>query len=450
MMASSAAVSEISQPPTQKISALSQARLSSAPLSARLNAPETNERVDPEVTFADPDSEPQTQNDRAPHEKAGSLKQLDPSLSKSFLLNATKATGSPRIVVGRYSTSQGLQVGYEAETGKRILFRSRFLPGGGGSVQILHLDSESGKIVHLVGKSKAVDASGNPVRDISVGGIDMRAFKETSRSNSAEHKEKEAQLKKFVGSDAGQALLDAVPALYATLESIEEDPAAAKLMEPFGAIAMALQLSAKEFRGFKHADKILDAATNKKLRDACAPTDICVFRGKRFMVHREGLFDALSGHRGIVGKKKSLNNDFLDSPSGLGVVLRPSSQALLQQLTQSDSAAAGFRRKDGNGSCDTINNANFGLCGFMDVFGLGGINPGQVWTRQCFGHDYCDCAYGVLACLISTPEGCGAAQNVQCFSLWDGVMSWVEAIWDCFWSWFNDDDDVEDAFYSGN
>ena len=95
-----------------------------------------------------------------------------------------------------------------------------------------------------------------------------------------------------------------MPALYAGLEGLEPTPEVADLLAPFGAIAMALQVGTKQFRGFKHADKIVGNARAKAMSDACSGVDDCVLRGKRFLVHRSGLFDVLSKHKGASADKR--------------------------------------------------------------------------------------------------------------------------------------------------
>ena len=67
---------------------------------------------------------------------------------------------------------------------------------------------------------------------------------------------------------------------------------------------MALQVGTKQFRGFKHADKIVGNARAKAISDACSGVDDCVLRGKRFLVHRSGLFDVLSKHKGASADKR--------------------------------------------------------------------------------------------------------------------------------------------------
>lgn len=348
--------------------------------------------------------------------------------SKTFALVTAKSGSLPRLVVRHYNKEQGLLAGYESETGKRILFRAVFLPFGGMSMQVLHRDTATGEFVHLVEKSKTLDDAGQPVRDISVGGIDMRAFQKSSRNKDKDHADKELKLKTFVEGDTGQAYLDAVPALYAALDLIEQDPETARLIEPIGASAMALQLNAKHFRGFKHADKILGAAKAKELRDNCGNESDCVLRGKRFHIHKFGLFDALSKDFKNSVRKENPSPTIEGGLYGLSASARHSS---FLQLTKSATGAAVLGQAR-NSSCppppDEALATCFGVCGGPNCATLGNIS-----TPQCFGHDFCACKYGHTACALSTPENCGAEELIECFTLLEAALSWVGGLWDAFW-----------------
>ena len=180
----------------------------------------------------------------------------DASLSPAFLLEpkSVKEVGNPYLIVGHYSLSQGLLAAYQAETGKRILFTAKFRLGGSMSSQILHLDPYTGKIVPIIERSRQRNAFGQPVEDIEIAGVDLRAFMKDGGRNRDGKSEKAQQLKQFLKGDTGQALLDGVAALYAALEDVAPEPGSARLLAPFGAISMVLQLGGKEYRGLKNAD----------------------------------------------------------------------------------------------------------------------------------------------------------------------------------------------------
>ena len=390
-----------------------------------------------EFVHAVPASNPQNQTQI---EAVENENLLDPSLSSAYLLKSANEVGNPHVIVGRYDVAKGLLAAYQSETGKRILFRSRFLPSGRMTAQILHLDPTTGKITHFVGKSKNLDENGQPVNDVEVAGIDMRAFIKSISSKGNGHAEKEQHLKKFAASDAGQALLDGVPALYAALDGLEQAPEVARLIEPFGAVSMALQLTTKQFRGFKNADKILGAAKAKKLSDACGGIADCVFRGKRFMVFRSGLFDALSKHKGASTNKGAHTGQTSAQPIGYGFPARQTSPELVRQLMQMPSVSGNqIWLKNGHGTCDDMIAATcFGLCG------PGCVTPGNVAAPKCYGHDYCVCAHGHLACAVTVPDECGSVQGVTCNNLVEGVGGWLGGLWDAFWNWIDSWFDEQD------
>ena len=248
---------------------------------------------------------------------------MPPAGSSTPDLEKAAVTGVPRLIVAKYNVTDGLVAVYESETGKRILFKARFKSDGGMMAKILHRDPTTGKLVPIVGRSKQQDASGKEVEDIAVAGVDLRALLKNGASKSDGQVEKEHQLKQFLATETGQTLLDAMPALYAGLEGLEPTPEVADLLAPFGAIAMALQVGTKQFRGFKHADKIIGNARAKAMSDACSGVDDCVLRGKYFMVHRSGLFDVLGKHKGATANKRAQVDPASVPSSGLRLFQRP-------------------------------------------------------------------------------------------------------------------------------
>ena len=219
---------------------------------------------------------------------------LDPTQWLPFLRESNVEIGKPKIFISRYNLNEGLFVGYQSESGKRILFRSQSFLGIGTSGQVLHFDPAQGKVVELVGRSKNTDEKGKRVRDVNVGGIDIRNAMTSIKEKSSKASEKEQQLKQFATSDAGIALLDGVVALYAALDGANDDASTAKLLAPFGSVVLMLQLTSKQYRGFVHADKVLDASKVAALKAACGNDKSCAMRGSNFIVHSAGLFDPLS------------------------------------------------------------------------------------------------------------------------------------------------------------
>ena len=380
---------------------------------------------------------------------------MPPAVSSTADGEKAAVTGEPRLIVAKYNATDGLVVVYESETGKRILFKARFRPDGGVMAKIMHRDPTTGKVVPIVGRSSQHDASGKGVEDIEVAGVDLRAFLKNSARKSDGHAEKEQQLKQFLATETGQTLLDAMPALYAGLEGLEPTPEVGDLLAPFGAIAMALQVGTKQFRGFKHADKIVGNARAQAMRDGCLGVDDCVLRGKHFIVHRSGLFDVLSKHTAGSTRKRAQADPVSVPSSGLRQFQRPVDIVeqiqqfrrptgiveLIQQLAQTQQASGNQdRRKNGDGHCSqaTRDLSYFGLCG------PGEFTPGSVATTECYGHDYCVCAYGHSSCVFDVPPDCGVEDSVWCYSLFEAAASYFEDLWTTFWSWFwaeSDDDD---------
>lgn len=104
-------------------------------------------------------------------------------------------------------------------------------------------------------------------------------------------------------------------------------------------------------------------------------------------------------------------------------------QILIGNVT---SNIAGVQRKDGNGTCDNPSGQYFGGCG------PGTATPGNIWTIECHGHDYCVCAYSHLDCMHGVPVNCGVTQNVQCYSFWQAAESWFNDIWDMIGDWWTE------------
>ncbi len=134
------------------------------------------------------------------------------------------------------------------------MFRARFRFGGGLATQIIHLEPASGKVIQLFGKSRRLDENGQPVRDIEIAGVDIRAFMKRGQPKTDEHAQKELQLNQFASSDTGRALIDGVPTLYALLETLDSEAELVRLIEPFGAVAMALQLTTSQYPSSRNAD----------------------------------------------------------------------------------------------------------------------------------------------------------------------------------------------------
>lgn len=185
---------------------------------------------------------------------------FDPKLGRSFLSDKKKERNNPQLVLGRYNKAHGLVAGYQSNKGKRIMFSAAFPKTGGVYAQIWHFDEEKQKLMPVLRKSNLARATGDKVRDLSVGGVDIANFMkgEIGKRKNDYQAQNLAKLVEFLDSDLGEALIEATPALYAKLDSLESaEPEIANLKVPFGAVALMLQLGTKRFRGFEHADKVL-------------------------------------------------------------------------------------------------------------------------------------------------------------------------------------------------
>jgi hypothetical protein len=356
-------------------------------------------------------------------------------ITKTYLLESPKGATTPHLIVKHYDASKGLLAGYQSENGKRILFRARNRLGLGVVAQVLHYDPNTGKVHNLMGRSRTTDDKGNTIKDIQVGGIDLMTLLKSAKRKSSDFAAREGQAKKFLATEEGSALIEAIPALYAALDDLNDDPDVQQLKQSFGAIAMGLQLGTNQFAGIKNAEKIHGAAKLKKMQDACHGEKNCSLRGKSFTVYQSGLFDAIS--KTFIKSTKTISGEF---PS---ITVAPS-RSLISQLTSETSVLSNVpintQLKNGDGNC-TDPGPCFGYCG------LGCLAPGAIATPQCLGHDLCVCQYGHAACISSVLLGCGGS-NVPCYDLVDAALSWLGGIWDALaelwdWivSWFDDDPD---------
>jgi hypothetical protein len=368
------------------------------------------------------------------HKFAG-VQVLDPKDALSFLREDT-VKGKPQLFISRFDANQGLLVGYQADSGKRILFRSRSFLGAGVSGQVLHYDKNVNKIAQIIGRSKNVGADGKRIRDVSVNGIDLRDV--TKRNRKLKLAERDAayhRLKEFAHGEVGTAFIDAVPVLYAVLESIDPSEDAAKLLAPFGSTVLLLQLSSERFPDVGSISKILGDERSALQRQTCGYDQSCAMRGNRFTLHRHGLFDPISKNFGgaSIGKKSNIERPFLLGEASEQTLLQAGRISSISQLWRST-----IQHKsgdtDGNGQCSniTMNGQYFGGCGPST------LTPGNIWTIQCRGHDYCVCAYSHLDCVNEVPLGCGVAQGVTCYSLWAAAESWFGEIWDMIGDWWTD------------
>ena len=305
-----------------------------------------------------------------------SAKQLvTPTLSAAYLRESQVEIGRPHVVVGYYNLSKGLLAGYQSNAGKRIVLRARWLSNGAVSPEVIHLNPASGKIEVLMGRSKQLDAeTGARAKVYEVVGVDFQSFLADGVLRRKGPSNERDEVRQFMDGNAGEAFSEAIPALYAALESLEDDPKLAKLQSPLGAILTVLQLSTGVQRGFAFADAVLGSAHASALRENCSDRQ-CQYQGSHFTVRDTGLFDAMSKSKAVTAKKS------------LQCAIKSARRSAIQTIIDT--------RKNGDGNC-TDPGGCFGGCG-PDCF-----TPGDIYTPQCLGHDTCVCKYGYTACVFDT------------------------------------------------
>jgi hypothetical protein len=166
-----------------------------------------------------------------------------PTLSGAWLYEQPRDIGKPKLYISTYNLSEGLLAGYQSETGKRILFRSMWRKNGAVIAEAAHLNPQTRKIELIFGRTTKIDAATNKrAKQIDIAGIDLLQYLSDGVLKRKGPSQGHDEVRDFLASDAGQAFSGAIPALYAGLESLETDPALAKLHAPFGAVLTAIQL----------------------------------------------------------------------------------------------------------------------------------------------------------------------------------------------------------------
>lgn len=281
---------------------------------------------------------------------------LLPKASGSYLRESPEAVGKPQLVIAYYNLTEGLLAGYQSVSGKRILLRGRWLSNGAVNPEVAHLNSATGQIELLMGRSKQLDAStGQRAKVYEVAGVDFMARLDDARRGNRSSSTEPDEIRQFMDSEAGQAFAEAMPVLYSALESLESDPKLAALQAPFGGILTALQLSTGVYTGLDNLDLAIGVTRANSLREGCGNGE-CRYRGRNFTVQNNGLFDVL-GKSGAASGKKLSERGLSSTP-----------RSLLQTLIEF--------RKNGNGICDQRGNC-FGFCG------LGCFTPGDIKTPEC-------------------------------------------------------------------
>jgi hypothetical protein len=325
---------------------------------------------------------------------------LDPSLSPEWLTQPGIPGSKPSLTVAHYNLSQGLLAGYEASNGVRILLQSVWLPNGGVVSSATHLNPRTSRLQTFYGPRKRGDPStGNASAHVQFAGVDVLAYLKDSRSRGFGLRAD--PINEFLDSESGQAFFEAVPVLYAMLESMETDPRLSALQAPFGVLITGLQVVTKRYSGFPQADSALGSSHADELRANCQ-SNSCALSGKLFVVHKNGLFDTVSKSKGARVKSD---------------VAKCAGQAPMA----SPFSALGAFQKNGDGVCSEPGGC-FGRCGR----GCDGQEwAGNYYTSECYGHDLCVCKWGDAACVLIDPYNPPGGECNGCNDIIDAIVSWL-------------------------
>jgi hypothetical protein len=361
--------------------------------------------------------------ERAPHAAATVKNEkaaVDASLPKAsraeaevmrWLKQGRGSHGASKLEVKRFTQAVGLLATYQATNGKRLAFKANWRADGTIRSEIAHYSQDAKQVIPLLARSR-VGADKRSVLRLS----DFDVISELQHGVFAK-KAPTGQLDavaRFMASDEGGALSEAVPALYLALEDFDHGESLIDLYSMYGALLMSMQLSS----GIKvDVDRVQTAVAADKYARARALCDgkSCKAAGNKFVVHIDGQFDMLTKSKDIAPKQKNEAVLFQgNAPAG------------------SDMNPLRVFRKNGDGNCTDLGGC-FGKCGRECN------NPGNIETSECWGHDLCVCKWGDSACVFTVPTGGGGCNG--CNTLIEAAWSFVAA----FFSQFGDEPQ-EDPF----
>jgi hypothetical protein len=193
---------------------------------------------------------------------------LDPTLSPERLLEPPAPGAKPMLVIGHYNFAQGLMAGYQGPTGRRILLHAIWVPNGRVAATATHVNPRTGRLQTFFGPRKLDDPStGNATAHVQFAGVDVMQYLKDARKRMPAPRAD--AVNEFIDSESGQAFFEAVPVLYAMLETLETDPNLAALQAPFGVLVTALQIATTKYGGFAQADAVLGYTHANALRSDC-------------------------------------------------------------------------------------------------------------------------------------------------------------------------------------
>lgn len=327
--------------------------------------------------------------------------EVDRSLSKRWLRGEGTRNQS-KLVIGR-SDPDAIMLGYQDRSGKRLIFRAANLPKGVVLSEVLHFNPQTGRAERLIDFSKDIDpATGKRVRDFKVNGTNLFSQLKSKRDKKSGTDTGRQKVAQFADSDAGEAFLRGVAALYVVLDESEFSAQQEKLKLHFGVLAMMVQFAGERSKGLPDVERFAANEKQLRLRDGCAAGD-CEVRGKSFVIHKSGFLDVMS--KPMKPKNQSLGqprSNLLSKLTGGNGPAPESSQHLSNTVQQ---------------CYDQVNNQSmcFGRCGYQ----CGDIN---IVLTQCFAHDWCVCRFGTLACAGTTPSEC-AGEPEGCGGFLEAVIA---------------------------
>lgn len=221
--------------------------------------------------------------------KPSELVAFDSALEESYL-DKDDASGPP-LVVARLAQDLTLLAGYRASNGVRLMLSSQTVRGR------LSLRITSVRDVRGAPRISLAHTSPVPGQNrILVMGVDLVPLAKRAGSGQPLEGDEVERLRAFVATAHGQALVEAIPALYVALaESHGDEPWLSRVLMPFGMLRTLIDLASGEPAGFPNAVEVLGHSRVDALQAACSSD--CLMRGKGFMILPDGLFDMLSDHR---------------------------------------------------------------------------------------------------------------------------------------------------------
>lgn len=303
-----------------------------------------------------------------------------PGLDAGFFTAKSDSAGA-RLLLGTYDHAQGLYAGYQATNGVRFLLRSGFQQNGRMHLRIRSSASSA------VPSDATIGVSSDPRRPVTVqvGGVDLLTLLDPETSTTRASDKARRDLRRYLSSRQGEALVELIPALYVALEDLpgEHDGDMELLRRPLGVLRMLVDLASNQYAGFPNAQALQGARRAAAARDRCQGR--CETRGRTFVVHSNGLFDIFSPE---VRESKAIS--VADKLSSCAAANLPAGVRSKNEIDDYYNNLPEHERRRLNDEC-------WGDCG-----------PGCGWgftTSSCRAHDFCVANHGHWACSHQAPQG---------------------------------------------